>query len=242
MKFKVMTLFPEMILNGLHTSIIGKAVDNNIISIEAVNIRDYSSDKHKHVDDYPYGGGAGMVMSAEPVYNCYMDICSNENTRVVYLTPTGHTFNQEMAKEFAKEDELIFLCGHYEGIDERVIEKIVTDKISIGDYVLSGGELASMVMIDAIARMVPGVLTNDESGCEESFENNLLEYPQYTRPRVWQGMEVPEVLLGGHHANISKWRKEESIKRTMKYRPDLLEKAQLSDREKQFLEKYKINL
>lgn len=242
MKFKVMTLFPEMILNGLHTSIIGKAVDNNIISIEAVNIRDYSADKHKHVDDYPYGGGAGMVMSAEPVYNCYMDICSNENTRVVYLTPTGHTFNQEMAKEFAKEDELIFLCGHYEGIDERVIEKIVTDKISIGDYVLSGGELASMVMIDAIARMVPGVLTNDESGCEESFENNLLEYPQYTRPRVWQGMEVPEVLLGGHHANISKWRKEESIKRTMKYRPDLLEKAQLSDREKQFLEQYKNNL
>lgn len=242
MKFKVMTLFPEMILNGLHTSIIGKAVDNNIISIEAVNIRDYSADKHKHVDDYPYGGGAGMVMSAEPVYNCYMDICSNENTRVVYLTPTGHTFNQEMAKEFAKEDELIFLCGHYEGIDERVIDKIVTDKISIGDYVLSGGELASMVMIDAIARMVPGVLTNDESGCEESFENNLLEYPQYTRPRVWQGMEVPEVLLGGHHANISKWRKEESIKRTMKYRPDLLEKAQLSDREKQFLEKYKNNL
>lgn len=242
MKFKVMTLFPEMILNGLHTSIIGKAVDNNIISIEAVNIRDYSADKHKHVDDYPYGGGAGMVMSAEPVYNCYMDICSNENTRVVYLTPTGHTFNQEMAKEFAKEDELIFLCGHYEGIDERVIDKIVTDKISIGDYVLSGGELASMVMIDAIARMVPGVLTNDESGCEESFENNLLEYPQYTRPRVWQGMEVPEVLLGGHHANISKWRKEESIKRTMKYRPDLLEKAQLSDREKQFLEQYKNNL
>lgn len=242
MKFKVMTLFPEMILDGLHTSIIGKAIDNNIISIEAVNIRDYSLDKHKHVDDYPYGGGAGMVMSPEPIYSCYKDICDNDKSRVIYLTPTGNTFNQAMAKEFAKEDELIFLCGHYEGIDERVIDKIVTDKVSIGDYVLSGGELASMVMIDAIARMVPGVLTNDESGTDESFENNLLEYPQYTRPPVWEGMEVPEVLLSGHHANIMKWRKQESIKKTLEVRPDLLEGAELSKKEKEYLNSLKNNL
>lgn len=237
MKFKVMTLFPEMILDGLHTSIMGKAIDNGLISIEAVNIRDYSTDKHKHVDDYPYGGGAGMVMSAEPIYSCYKDICDNPNTRVVYMTPTGSTFNQSMAKELAKEDELIFLCGHYEGIDERVIEKIVTDKVSIGDYVLSGGELPAMVMIDAISRMVPGVLTNDESGLDESFENNLLEYPQYTRPPVWEGKEVPEVLLSGHHLNINKWRREKSIDITYKVRPDLLEKAELNKKEQEYLKK-----
>ena len=234
MKFTVMTLFPEMVLSGLNTSIIGRAVNAGIISIDAVNIRDYTNDKHKHVDDYPYGGGAGMVMMAEPIYRCYMDIVdknsqagSGKKPRVIYLTPQGKTFTQSMAKEFAKEEELIFLCGHYEGVDERVIEEIVTDEVSIGDYVLSGGELPAMVMVDAIARMVPGVLTNDQSGVNESFENNLLEYPQYTRPEEWMGRRVPEVLLSGHHANIEKWRKEKQIEKTKRVRPELLEKADI---------------
>jgi tRNA (guanine37-N1)-methyltransferase len=237
MKFTVMTLFPEMILDGLHTSILGKAIDKKIIELSAVNIRDYTLDKHRHVDDYPYGGGAGMVMSAEPIYRCFKSITGDNPSkkRVVYLTPQGRTFNQSMAKEFAKEDEIIFLCGHYEGVDERILEEIVTDNVSIGDYVLSGGELPVMVMIDAISRMVPGVLTNEESGESESFEGNLLEYPQYTRPTVWNGKEVPEVLLSGHHANIEKWRREQSLKRTLENRPDLLEKAELTKKDRQFL-------
>ncbi|MBP3237572.1 MAG: tRNA (guanosine(37)-N1)-methyltransferase TrmD [Lachnospiraceae bacterium] len=255
MKFTVMTLFPEMVLSGLNTSIIGRAVKAGIISIDAVNIRDYTNDKHKHVDDYPYGGGAGMVMMAEPVYRCYLDVTgksgetgaegtkdSSENDskkRVIYLTPQGKTFNQAMAKEFAKEEELIFLCGHYEGVDERVLEEIVTDEVSIGDYVLSGGELPAMVMIDAIARMVPGVLTNEESGINESFEGNLLEYPQYTRPEEWKGKKVPDVLLSGHHANIEKWRREKQIEKTLKVRPELLENAELSRKEEIYLEKLK---
>lgn len=260
MKFTVMTLFPEMVLDGLHTSIIGRAQDAGIIDINAVNIRDYSLDKHKHTDDYPYGGGAGMVMSAEPIYSCYCDIINksaikaeerveneiedsssskaSRKPRVIYLTPQGKTFNQTMAKELAKEDELIFLCGHYEGVDERVIEEIVTDNVSIGDYVLSGGELAVMVMIDAISRMVPGVLKNDESGVKETFEDNLLEYPQYTRPEDWRGKRVPDVLLSGHHANIEKWRREKSLERTLKHRPDLLEGAELSDKDIKILEKF----
>lgn len=255
MKFTVMTLFPEMVLSGLNTSIIGRAVKAGIISIDAVNIRDYTNDKHKHVDDYPYGGGAGMVMMAEPVYRCYLDVTgksgetgaegtkdSSENEskkRVIYLTPQGKTFNQAMAREFAKEEELIFLCGHYEGVDERVIEEIVTDEVSIGDYVLSGGELPAMVMIDAIARMVPGVLTNEESGINESFEGNLLEYPQYTRPEEWKGKKVPDVLLSGHHANIEKWRREKQIEKTLKVRPELLENAELSRKDEIYLEKLK---
>ena len=244
-----------MVLSGLNTSIIGRAVKAGIISIDAVNIRDYTNDKHKHVDDYPYGGGAGMVMMAEPVYRCYLDVTgksgetgaegtkdSSENDskkRVIYLTPQGKTFNQAMAKEFAKEEELIFLCGHYEGVDERVLEEIVTDEVSIGDYVLSGGELPAMVMIDAIARMVPGVLTNEESGINESFEGNLLEYPQYTRPEEWKGKKVPDVLLSGHHANIEKWRREKQIEKTLKVRPELLENAELSRKEEIYLEKLK---
>ncbi len=255
MKFTVMTLFPEMVLSGLNTSIIGRAVKAGIISIDAVNIRDYTNDKHKHVDDYPYGGGAGMVMMAEPVYRCYLDVTgksgetgaegtkdSSENEskkRVIYLTPQGKTFNQAMAREFAKEEELIFLCGHYEGVDERVIEEIVTDEVSIGDYVLSGGELPAMVMIDAIARMVPGVLTNEESAINESFEGNLLEYPQYTRPEEWKGKKVPDVLLSGHHANIEKWRREKQIEKTLKVRPELLENAELSRKDEIYLEKLK---
>lgn len=228
MKFHVMTLFPEMIEQGLHTSILGRALDAGIISLNTVNIRDYSEDKHRHVDDYPYGGGAGMVMAAEPIAKCYEDICGEgPKKRLVYLTPWGRVFNQDMAKELAREDELVFLCGHYEGVDERVLSRYVTDPVSIGDYVLSGGELPAMVMIDAIARMVPGVLTNEESGETESFENSLLEYPQYTRPEVWRDETVPEVLLSGHHAKVAEWRMQRSIDRTMQYRPELMEGAVL---------------
>jgi tRNA (guanine37-N1)-methyltransferase len=228
MKFHVMTLFPEMIEQGLHTSILGRALDAGIISLNTVNIRDYSEDKHRHVDDYPYGGGAGMVMAAEPIAKCYEDICGEgPKKRLVYLTPWGRVFNQDMAKELAREDELVFLCGHYEGVDERVLSRYVTDPVSIGDYVLSGGELPAMVMIDAIARMVPGVLTNEESGETESFENSLLEYPQYTRPEVWRDEAVPEVLLSGHHAKVAEWRMQRSIDRTIQYRPELMEGAVL---------------
>lgn len=214
-----------MVKDGLNTSIIGRAIDAGLLEINAVNIRDYSTNKHMKVDDYPYGGGAGLVMQPEPVYRAYKDLTKNmkKKPRVVYLTPQGTTFHQEMAKELAKEEELVFLCGHYEGIDERVLEEIVTDYVSIGDYVLTGGELPAMVMIDSISRLVPGVLHNDDSAGDESFENGLLEYPQYTRPPVFLDKEVPEVLLSGHHENIRKWRYEQSVKRTKERRPDLWE-------------------
>ena len=212
-------------MDGLNTSIIGRAIDAGLLEINAVNIRDYSTNKHMKVDDYPYGGGAGLVMRPEPVYRAYKDLEKDmkKKPRVVYLTPQGTTFHQEMAKELAKEEELVFLCGHYEGIDERVLEEIVTDYVSIGDYVLTGGELPAMVMIDSISRLVPGVLHNDDSAGDESFENGLLEYPQYTRPPVFLDKEVPEVLLSGHHENIRKWRHEQSVKRTKERRPDLWE-------------------
>ena len=224
-RFHILTLFPEMVMDGLNTSIIGRAIDAGLLEINAVNIRDYSTNKHMKVDDYPYGGGAGLVMQPEPVYRAYEDLTKDmkKKPRVVYLTPQGTTFHQEMAKEFAKEEELVFLCGHYEGIDERVLEEIVTDYVSIGDYVLTGGELPAMVMIDSISRLVPGVLHNDDSAGDESFENGLLEYPQYTRPPVFLDKEVPEVLLSGHHENIRKWRHEQSVKRTKERRPDLWE-------------------
>lgn len=210
-------------MDGLNTSIIGRAIEAGLIEINAVNIRDYSTNKHMKVDDYPYGGGAGLVMQPEPIYRAYKDLEKDmkKKPRVVYLTPQGTTFHQEMAKELAKEEELVFLCGHYEGIDERVLEEIVTDYVSIGDYVLTGGELPAMVMIDSISRLVPGVLHNDDSAGDESFENGLLEYPQYTRPPVFLDKEVPEVLLSGHHENIRKWRHEQSVKRTKERRPDL---------------------
>ena len=212
-------------MDGLNTSIIGRAIEAGLLEINAVNIRDYSTNKHMKVDDYPYGGGAGLVMQPEPVYRAYKDLEKDmkKKPRVVYLTPQGTTFHQEMAKELAKEEELVFLCGHYEGIDERVLEEIVTDYVSIGDYVLTGGELPAMVMIDSISRLVPGVLHNDDSAGDESFENGLLEYPQYTRPPVFLDKEVPEVLLSGHHENIRKWRREQSVKRTKERRPDLWE-------------------
>ena len=224
-RFHILTLFPEMVMDGLNTSIIGRAIEAGLLEINAVNIRDYSTNKHMKVDDYPYGGGAGLVMQPEPVYRAYKDLEKDmkKKPRVVYLTPQGTTFHQEMAKELAKEEELVFLCGHYEGIDERVLEEIVSDYVSIGDYVLTGGELPAMVMIDSISRLVPGVLHNDDSAGDESFENGLLEYPQYTRPPVFLDKEVPEVLLSGHHENIRKWRHEQSVKRTKERRPDLWE-------------------
>lgn len=258
MQFYIMTLFPDMVMNGLNTSIIGRAVNKGLLSIEAVNIRDYAFNKHNSVDDYPYGGGAGMLMQAEPVYQCYQavldkiqkkenNLCEEQaenmcikktlkKPRVVYLSPQGKTFSQSMAEEFAKEDELILLCGHYEGIDERVLEEIVTDYVSIGDYVLTGGELPAMIMVDAISRLVPGVLHNDVSAEFESFQDNLLEYPQYSRPEVWHDKKVPEVLMSGHHANIEKWRREQSVIRTAKNRPDLLKKAELTEAEKKIAE------
>lgn len=238
MNFYIMTLFPEMVMDGLHTSIIGRAVNNGLLSIEAINIRDYAFNKHNSVDDYPYGGGAGMLMQAEPVYQCYraLEERIGKKPRVVYLSPQGKTFHQEMAEEFAKEEELVFLCGHYEGIDERVLEEIVTDYVSIGDYVLTGGELPAMIMVDAISRLVPGVLHNDVSAEFESFQDHLLEYPQYSRPEVWHDKRVPEVLMSGHHANIEKWRREQSVIRTAKNRPDLLLKAELTEEEKRLAE------
>jgi len=224
MNYHVLTLFPEMIEQGLKTSIIGRAIDQGLLTLSCINIRDYANNKHMKVDDYPYGGGAGMVMMAEPVYGAYQAVTEKIGycPRVIYLTPQGKVFHQNMAKELADEQDLIFLCGHYEGIDERVLEDIVTDYVSIGDYVLTGGELPAMVMIDAISRMVPGVLSNEESAQTESFQDNLLEHPHYTRPAVWQKKEVPPVLLSGHHAKIEEWRHEQSVKRTRERRPDLL--------------------
>lgn len=232
MNYHVLTLFPEMIENGMNTSITGRAITKGLLSLEAINIRDFAFNKHQKVDDYPYGGGAGMLMQAEPVYLSYESIAERigRKPRVIFLTPQGKTFNQDMAKEFALEEDLVFLCGHYEGIDERVLEEIVTDYVSIGDYVLTGGELPAMVMMDSISRMVPGVLNNQESGETESFSGNLLEYPQYSRPEEWHGKKVPEVLLSGHHANVDKWRREQSIIRTAKWRPDLLPKADLTNK------------
>lgn len=241
--FHVMTLFPDMILQGVHTSILGRAEEKGIISVQAWNIRDYTLDKHKKVDDYPYGGGAGMLMQAQPVYDTYQAVMEQirsgkdsslpageeqpemmEAPKVLFMSPQGKRFDQNMAKELAGYRNLIFLCGHYEGIDERVLEEIVTDEVSIGDYVLTGGELPAMVMIDAIARMVPGVLTNSESGIQESFYDNLLEYPQYSRPETWNGRKTPEILLSGDHARVDAWRLEQAKARTMEKRPDLYEK------------------
>lgn len=237
MNYHVLTLFPQMIIDGLSTSIIGRAIENKLISLEAIDIRAFSTNKHKKVDDYPYGGGAGMVMQAEPVYLAYQHVTDKigKKPRVVFLTPQGKVFNQEIAQDLAREEDLVFLCGHYEGIDERVLEEIVTDHISIGDYVLTGGELPAMVMIDAIARLVPGVLNNEVSAEFESFQDNLLEYPQYSRPVEWRGKKVPDVLLSGHHGNVDKWRREQSILRTKQRRPDLLKKAKLSKKEIDYL-------
>lgn len=230
MNFHVLTLFPEMITQGVSTSITGRALKQNIISLETINIRDFADNKHNRVDDYTYGGGAGMLMQAEPVFAAYKHAVKNISEgsvkRVIYVTPQGRPFNQNMAMDFAKSDDIVFLCGHYEGIDERVLEEVVTDYVSIGDYVLTGGELAAMVMIDAIARLVPGVLHNDMSAETESFHGKLLEYPQYSRPELWHGKAVPEVLLSGNTKKINEWRIRESEKRTRERRPDLYREYQ----------------
>ncbi len=238
MNFHVLTLFPEMIMNGLETSILGRAAAKGIVSFEAVNIRDYTLERHGKVDDYPYGGGAGMVMQAEPIYRAYEALVEKigKKPRVIYMTPQGQTFNQSIAEDLAKEEDLVFLCGHYEGVDERVLEMIATDYLSAGNYVLTGGELPAMMMIDCISRLVPGVLNNNVSAEFETFHDNLLEYPQYTRPEVFMGKKVPDILLSGHHANVEKWRREQSIIRTLKNRPELLEDAVLSKKEQKFLD------
>ena len=238
MDFHILTLFPDMIDGALSHSIIGRARKDGLLNINCVNIRDFANNKHKHVDDYPYGGGAGMVMQAQPIYDAFKSLDVKPDCRVLYMSPQGKTFNQEMAQELSTADEIVFICGHYEGVDERIIEEIVTDEVSIGDFVLTGGELAAVVMIDSISRNISGVLGKDESAFDESFSDGLLEYPQYTRPPEFMGRKVPDVLLSGHHANIEKWRRQQSIIRTLKKRPDLLEKAELSKKERDFLNKY----
>ena len=236
-RFHILTLFPEMVMDGLNTSIIGRAIEAGLLEINAVNIRDYSTNKHMKVDDYPYGGGAGLVMQPEPVYRAYKDLEKDmkKKPRVVYLTPQGTTFHQEMAKELAKEEELVFLCGHYEGIDERVLEEIVTDYVSIGDYVLTGGELPAMTLIDAVARFIPGVLGKQASAEEDSFADGLLDCPHYTRPEVLEGLTVPPVLMSGHHEEIRKWRLKQSLQRTWLRRPELLEGLALTDEQRKLL-------
>lgn len=240
-RFHVLTLFPEMILQGMTSSVIGRAVEKQIISLNAVNIRDYTLDRHGKVDDYPYGGGAGMLIQAQPVYDAHRAVTEGRAVRTIYVTPQGRPFTQKIARELAGERELVFLCGHYEGIDERVLKEIVTDDISIGDYILTGGELPAMVMIDAVARLIPGVLGNDSSAEEESFFNDLLEYPQYSRPEVWHGEKVPEVLLSGDHRRVAAWRLEQAKARTAAVRPDLYEKYERKQRLIQYLSADKRN-
>ncbi len=239
MKFYILTLFPEMIEAGLGHSIIKRARDEGIISIETIDIRDFSHNKHRHVDDYPYGGGAGMVMQAQPVYDAFMSIKPklSEGCPVVYMTPQGKTFTQSKAEELSRFEDMVILCGHYEGIDERVIEEIVTCEISLGDFVLTGGELPAMAVVDAVARLIPGVLNKEESFMDESFSDGLLEYPQYTRPAEFMGRRVPDILLSGHHGNVDKWRREQSLERTLKKRPELLESAKLDENDKKYIDK-----
>ena len=232
MKFDVLTLFPEM-FEPVKQSILGRAIEKDLINVNLINIRDFSKDKHKKVDDTPYGGGAGMVMRPDVVYDAYMSI-KDENAKVIYMSPQGKTLNQEKVKSLSKEQHLILLCGHYEGIDQRVIDEIVDEEISIGDYVLTGGEIPAMVLIDSVSRYVEGVISS-ESTSEESFSNHLLEYPQYTRPEVFNGVGVPEVLKSGHHENIDKWRKAQSLKNTYYKRPDLLKDVELSEEDNRIL-------
>ncbi|KYH29905.1 tRNA (guanine-N(1)-)-methyltransferase [Clostridium thermopalmarium DSM 5974] len=233
MRIDILTLFPEM-FQVLNYSIIGRAIKNNIININTHNIREYSTNKHKKVDDYPYGGGAGMVMTPQPIVDAIKSIKKLNKGKVIFLGPRGKTFNQEMAKKLSQEDEIIFLCGHYEGIDERIY-KYIDEEISLGDFVLTGGEMACIPIVDSICRLIPGVLSSSESFIEESFYNGLLEYPQYTRPECFEGEKVPEVLLSGHHQNIRKWRRKQSLILTKKLRPDLFNKISLSKEDKKLI-------
>ena len=241
MRIDIMTLFPEMCEAVLSESIIGRARERGFVDIHCVNIRDFTADKHNRVDDAPYGGGMGMLMQAQPIYDCYQSLCKNaeERPHLAYMSPQGQTLTQEKVKSLAQIPHLVLLCGHYEGVDERILDEIVDEEISIGDYVLTGGELPAMVLADAVCRMLDGVLPNDEAKSLESHYNGLLEYPQYTRPPVWHGVSVPDVLLSGHHENIEKWRHEQSLLRTFLRRPDLLETAELSEKDRKFLKKVK---
>lgn len=237
MRIDILTLFPEMCESVLSESIIGRARENNLVEINCHNIRDYTLDKHKRVDDMPYGGGTGMIMQAQPIYDCFKSLCEDLGSKphLIYMSPQGKVLNQERIKELSKMNNIAILCGHYEGVDQRVIDKIVDEEISIGDYVLTGGELPALVLSDSIARMLPGVLANEDAFQLESHYNSLLEYPQYTRPFEWEGEKVPEVLISGHHANILKWQRESSLERTCKRRPDLLKNANLDEKDNAFL-------
>ena len=241
MRIDILTLFPEMCERVYTESIIGRAVNAGTIEVHARNIRDYTLDKHNRVDDSPYGGGMGMLMQAQPVYDCYQALCGElgKKPHLIYLSPQGKVLTQKRAKELAAEDNLALLCGHYEGIDERVLEAIVDEEISIGDYVLTGGELPALVLMDCVARMVDGVLPNEEAYAQESHYNGLLEHPQYTKPFCWNGKEVPAVLVSGHHANIDAWKREQSLRRTMERRPELLDSANLTEKDREFLRKLK---
>ena len=241
MRIDILTLFPEMCERVLSESIIGRSRENGLVEINCTNIRDYSKDKHRRVDDATYGGGVGMLMQVDPIYDCFCALTEKIGKRphLIYMSPQGKTLTQERVKELSQLENIAILCGHYEGVDERVIEEIVDEEISIGDYVLTGGELPALVLADSITRMLPGVLAEDIAYEEESHYNSLLEYPQYTRPYEWHGKKVPDVLLSGHHANICKWRREQQLKRTYERRPDLLESAELDKKDKQFLETLK---
>lgn len=241
MRIDILTLFPQMCDSVMSESIIGRARRSGKVEINSIDIRDYTLDKHRRVDDKPYGGGMGMVMAAQPIFDCFNSLCEQIGSRphLIYLTPQGKTLTQERVKELAKLDNIALLCGHYEGIDERVIEELQPEEISVGDYVLTGGELPALIVADSVSRMLPCVLSDDECFEEESHYNSLLEYPQYTHPSVWNGREVPEVLLSGHHANVEKWRREKSLERTFNRRPDMLDNACLTEDDKTFLSNLK---
>lgn len=237
MKITILTIFPEMFESVLNSSILGRAREQGLIDVECIDIRPFSDRKHKNTDDYPFGGGAGMVMLAQPIMDAMQSVCGADFAgRRIYMGPRGTTLTTAKARELAKEEHLVLLCGHYEGVDQRALDACIDEEISIGDYILTGGELAAMVLTDCVARFIPGVLGSGESAEEESFSDGLLEYPQYTRPRELNGMEVPEVLLSGDHARIRQWRRQESLRATKRFRPDLLEKAELTDKEKKLLE------
>ena len=237
MRIDILTLFPEMCDNVLKESIIGRARENGFVEINSINIRDYTEDKHNRVDDAPYGGGTGMIMQTQPIYDCFMSLCEKlgQRPKLIYMSPQGKVLDQQKVKELSKEENIAILCGHYEGVDQRVIDEIVDEEISIGDYVLTGGELPALILADSISRMLPGVLANDDAFQQESHYSSLLEYPQYTRPVVWREKEVPQVLLSGHHANIDKWRRQQSLKRTYERRPDMLRNAELDKNDKKYL-------
>lgn len=239
MRIDILTLFPQMCENVLKESIIGRARERGLIEISCRDIREYTADKHRRVDDTPYGGGMGMVMQTQPIYDCFESLCEDSGRRpyLIYMSPQGKTLTQKRAIELSQMEHIALLCGHYEGVDERVIEEIVDEEISIGDYVLTGGELPALVLTDCVARMIPGVLSGEEAFTNESHFSSFLEHPQYTRPVEWRGKEVPEVLLSGHHANIEKWRREQSLKRTLEKRPELLKNAELTKADKKYLDK-----